>query len=45
MLYLELFGGLVYLLLGGDLLVRGSVALARRAHIPPLIVVLTVVAF
>jgi cation:H+ antiporter len=45
MMYLELFGGLVYLLLGGDLLVRGSVALARRAHIPPLIVGLTVVAF
>jgi cation:H+ antiporter len=45
MMLLELFGGLVYLLLGGDLLVRGSVALARRAHISPLVVGLTVVAF
>lgn len=45
MMYLELFGGLVYLLLGGDLLVRGSLALARRAAVPPLIVGLTVVAF
>jgi len=45
MIYLELFGGLTYLLLGGDLLVRGAVALARRAGIPPLLVGLTVVAF
>ncbi len=45
MMYLELFGGLTYLLLGGDLLVRGSVALARRAGISPLVVGLTVVAF
>jgi len=35
MMYLELFGGLVYLLLAGDLLVRGAVALARRAASPP----------
>lgn len=45
MMYLELFGGLTYLLLGGDLLVRGSVALARQAGISPLVVGLTVVAF
>ncbi|MEN8182029.1 MAG: calcium/sodium antiporter [Myxococcota bacterium] len=45
MMYLELFGGLTYLLLGGDLLVRGAVALARRAGISPLVVGLTVVAF
>jgi cation:H+ antiporter len=45
MMYIELFGGLTYLLLGGDLLVRGSVALARRAGISPLVVGLTVVAF
>ena len=45
MMFLELFGGLVYLLLAGDLLVRGSVALARRAGIPPMIVGLTSVAF
>jgi cation:H+ antiporter len=45
MMYLELFGGLVYLLLAGDLLVRGAVALARRAGIPPMIVGLTIVAF
>jgi cation:H+ antiporter len=44
-MYLELFGGLVYLLLAGDLLVRGAVALARRAGIPPMIVGLTIVAF
>ena len=45
MMYLELFGGLIYLLLGGDLLVRGAVALAKRAAIPPVVVGLTVVAF
>ena len=42
---LELVGGLIYLLLAGDLLVRGSVALARRADISPVVVGLTVVAF
>ena len=45
MMYLELFGGLVYLLLAGDLLVRGAIALSKRANIPPMIVGLTVVAF
>jgi cation:H+ antiporter len=41
MMFLELFGGLTWLLLAGDLLVRGSVALARRAGIPPVVVGLT----
>ena len=45
MTYLELFGGLVWLLLAGDLLVRGAIALAGQARIPPMIVGLTVVAF
>lgn len=39
-----LMGGFIYLLLGGDLLVRGAVALARRARVPPIVVALTVVA-
>jgi Ca2+/Na+ antiporter len=42
---LEILGGLIYLLLAGDLLVRGSVALARRTQIPPAVVGLTIVAF
>lgn len=45
LLCLELLGGLVYLLLGGDLLVRGALALAKRTSAPPLLVGLTVVAF
>ena len=44
MAYLELFGGLVYLLMGGDLLVRGAVALARRANVSPMLVGVTIVA-
>ncbi len=44
MTYIELFGGLVYLLLGGDLLVRGSVALARRWRLSPWLVGATIVA-
>ena len=43
--WLQLFGGLVWLLLAGDLLVRGALALARRTSVPPLLVGLTVVAF
>ena len=42
---LEIVGGLIYLLLAGDLLVRGSIALARRTQIPPTVVGLTIVAF
>lgn len=45
MMYLQLFGGLTWLLLGGDLLVRGAVALSKRFDIPPILVGLTVVAF
>ena len=41
---IQLCAGLIYLLMGADLLVRGSVALARRTRIPPMIVALTVVA-
>jgi cation:H+ antiporter len=44
-MYLELLGGLTYLLVAGDLLVRGSVALAKRARIPPFVVGLTIVGF
>ncbi|MGB5674752.1 MAG: calcium/sodium antiporter [Gemmatimonadota bacterium] len=45
LLFLQLFSGLIYLLFGGDLLVRGAVALARKFHVPPMIIALTVVAF
>ena len=41
---LLLAGGLVYLLFGADFLVRGAVALARRANVPPIVVAITVVA-
>ncbi len=44
-MYLAVIGGLVLLLLAGDLLVRGAVALAVRLGISPLIIGLTVVAF
>lgn len=44
MTYLELFGGLVYLLMGGDLLVRGAVALGRRLRVSPMLVGVTIVA-
>jgi len=43
--FIQLAGGLVYLLAGGDLLVRGAVALARRFHVSPIVIALTVVAF
>ena len=39
-----LIGGFIYLLFGAEFLVRGSVALARRANVPPIVVALTVVA-
>ncbi|HAK52078.1 MAG TPA: sodium:proton exchanger, partial [Gammaproteobacteria bacterium] len=41
---LKLFGGFVYLLMGGELLVRGSLGLAREKKIPPVVVGMTVVA-
>lgn len=45
LIFLELAVGLAVLTLGADLLVRGSVSLAERLHIPHLIVGLTIVAF
>lgn len=42
---LYLFGGVVWLLMGGDLLIRGSISVSQRAGVPPLVVGLTVVAF
>lgn len=44
-LLIKLAGGLVYLLLGGDVLVRGAVSLARKYHVSPMVIALTVVAF
>ncbi len=43
MIYAQLVAGFIYLLGGGDLLVRGAVALARRLRIPRSIVALTIV--
>lgn len=40
-----LLAGLTFLILGGDFLVRGASGIALRAHISPLVVGLTVVAF
>lgn len=45
MTILQTVMGLVILLLGGDFLVRGAVAFAKRIHLPPLVIGLTVVAF
>ena len=42
--YLDLFIGLIGLFFGGEALVRGSVGIARRMAIPPLLIGLTVVA-
>jgi cation:H+ antiporter len=40
-----ILAGIVILLFGGDLLIRGAASLARRAKLPPLLVGLTIVAF
>ena len=45
MMYLEVAGGLVLLLLGGEMLVRGAVSLARRLGVSALVIGLTVVGF
>ena len=45
MFALEIFGGITYLFLGGDLLVRGAVSLARKTRVSPMLVGLTIVAF
>lgn len=42
---LVLIAGLVLLTFAGDALVNGSVATARRMHIPPVVIGLTIVAF
>jgi len=42
---LMVLAGIIVLLLGGDLLVRGATALASRMGVPPLLVGLTIVAF
>jgi len=44
-LALMVLAGIVVLLLGGDILVRGATALASRMGVPPLLVGLTIVAF
>ena len=41
---LKLAGGIVYLILGGDLLVRGAISLARRSHVSPGLIGLTIIA-
>ncbi len=43
--YIYLLAGLTGLFLGGEFLVRGSVGIARRMAIPPLLIGLTVVGF
>ena len=45
LVYAQLLAGFIYLLGGGDLLVRGAVGLARRLRVPPVAVALSVVAF
>ena len=42
--FLKLFGGFVYLMMGGELLVRGALGLSKESNIPPVIVGMTVVA-
>ena len=43
--YLYVLAGLIGLFVGGEALVRGSVGIARRMSIPPLLIGLTVVGF
>jgi cation:H+ antiporter len=45
MTYLMVAGGLILLLVGGDVLVRGAVSLAQCIGVSPLVIGLTVVAF
>ena len=40
---LQIAGGVLYLLMGGDLLVRGAMALSRTTRISPMVIGLTVV--
>jgi len=43
--FITLFAGLGILLFAGDLLVKGSVGLANKLSIPPLVIGLTIIAF
>lgn len=45
MMYLMIAGGLLFLLLGGEALVRGSVSVARKLNISELVIGLTLVGF
>lgn len=45
MTYVLFLVGLVGLFLGGEVLIRGAVGVARRFHVPPLIIGLTIVGF
>jgi len=45
MVFLKLVAGLILLLVAGDLLVRGSVLIARRFGVSPLVIGLTLVGF
>ncbi len=45
MVFLKLVAGLVLLLVAGDLLVRGSVTIARRFGVSPMVIGLTLVGF
>jgi cation:H+ antiporter len=45
MTYLELAGGLVLLVIGGDFLVRGAVGVARHFGLSPLLIGITLVGF
>ncbi|WP_119677871.1 calcium/sodium antiporter [Indioceanicola profundi] len=45
MLFISLLGGFLLLLLGGDLLVRGAVGVAKRFNVSPLLIGLTLVGF
>ena len=44
MMYFQVLGGMVLLVFAGEYLVRGSVSLAKRLSLPPIIIGLTVVA-
>ena len=45
MIYLQTLAGLVMLVIGGDLVVRGAVAAAHRFRVKPVLVGLTVISF
>ncbi len=45
MMYLLVLGGLIFLLIGGEALVRGSVSVARKLNISELVIGLTLVGF